>query len=178
MSTLAALASVTLAKGITGFVGNRQAATGAERQADYESGVLGLNAEMADRAADDAVARGREAQNRSRLGTRQLIGAQRATLAGQGLQLEGGTASDLQLESQQLGELDTLTIANNAMREAFGFKVEAVNYRSQANLTRLAGKNTAANYRNQGYTTLLTTGAELGDLAYRYAADHPKKRTS
>lgn len=168
MAATAALATLMATNGLINAVGQRRAATAAEQQGDFQAGVLGINAELADRAAEDAVARGRETANRSQANTRQLRGAQRATLAAQGIDVGDGSAADLGLETEQLGELDVLTIANNAQREAFGFKVEAVNYRNQATLARYGARTTAASLRNASISTLLTTGAQLGELAYQH----------
>lgn len=162
-----ALATMIGAGGITKAVGERRSATAAEREADYQAGVLGINADLAEQAAADAIARGTQKQNQARAGTRQLRGAQRATLAAQGIDVNTGSAADIALDTEQIGELELATIANNAQREALGFKIEAANYRSQAALTRYAGRNTAAGLRNESISTLLTTGAQLGDLAYR-----------
>lgn len=167
MASTAALATLMATQGLVSAVGQRRAATAAEQQADYQAGVLGLNADLADRAAADSIARGREAQSRSRASTRQLVGAQRATLAAQGVDVGVGSAADIGLDTAELGEMDTLTLAINAQREAYGFKVEAVNYRSQAALVRASGRNTAASLRNESISTLLTTGTQLGDLYYR-----------
>lgn len=162
-----ALFALTAAKGTMDFMSDRRNAKAAQQQGEYEAATYGLNADLADQAADDAIARGKEAAAKSKLKTRQLKGMQRATLAAQGLELDTGSASDLQLETGDLGELDVLTIANNAAREAFGFKVEAMNYRRQADLALLGGSNKSAAYKNQSISTLLTTGASLADQYQR-----------
>lgn len=158
-----ALFALTAAKGVMDYTSDRRNARAAEQQGQYEAATYGLNAKLADQAADDAIARGKETASRSQLKTRQLKGMQRATLAAQGLDLDSGSASDLQLETGELGELDVLTISNNAAREAFGFKVEATNYRRSAGLALMGGQNKSQEFKNQSISTLLTTGASLVD---------------
>ena len=44
-------------------------------------------------------------------------------------------------EEAQLGELDALTISNNAAREAYGYNVEATSNEQNAKRIKKAGKN-------------------------------------
>ena len=81
-----------------------------------------------------------------------MIGAQRAAAAAQGLDPDSGSASELTTETHQLGELDTLTLQNNAAREAFGYKVEAAQHKEVGRQSRRAGRSGAL-------TTLLTGAA-------------------
>ena len=158
-----AMAALTIANGFMNYRGNRNAEAAAKAEGNFQAGVLGLNADLADRAAEDSILRGKEAANKSRAATRQLAGAQRATLAAQGIDINTGSAADLQLETQDLGELDVLTISNNAQREAYGYKVESWNDRQQAKLALMGARNRAGAYHNQGISTLITTAASLGD---------------
>jgi hypothetical protein len=136
--------------------GQRRAARAA--QAEAES-----SAEFQELQAEDALERGREEESRHRFGVRRFAGSQRAALAGQGIDISSGSAADIQEETAVLGELDTLTIRNNAAREAWG-------YRTQAELTRQFGANAAENLRNQARGTLLTGGAQLFGSAYGFAS--------
>lgn len=159
MAALTALLALNAASTINKFAGERQQATAAERQGAYEQGVYNVDAQLADQQAADAIARGKEAETRQRQATRGLIGAQRATLAAQGIDVSTGSALDVQADTAALGELDALTIRNNAAREAFGYRVQAMDYRNQGAMAALAGKNQAAALRNQSYSTLLTGAA-------------------
>ena len=124
------------------------------RQGKYEARQQDINASMADRQAADAIARGAEAAGRVKRDTKQLIGSQRVALAGQGIDIDTGTAGDLQDDAAHLGELDRLQVLHNAQREAFGFQVDAANSRAGAETTRTAT-------RNAGRTTLLTAASQL-----------------
>lgn len=155
----AALLGLSAASTITKFAGERQQATAAERQGAYEQAVYNTDAQLAEQQAADAIARGKEAETRQRQATRGLIGSQRAALAAQGIEVDSGSALDVQADTAAMGELDALTIRNNAAREAYGYKVQALNYRQQGQLAALSGKNQAAALRNESYSTLLTGAA-------------------
>ncbi len=85
------------------------------------------NASVAELQAEDAIARGHDEEGRFRAGVRGLIGSQRAGFAGQNVDVGVGSAVDVQADAAFLGELDALTIRNNAAREALGYHVEAEN---------------------------------------------------
>lgn len=145
---------------LTGFLGGQAEAKAASRRGRYEQQVYEMNAAVADWQAADAIARGREAEGLQRQGTRQLIGAQRTSLAAQGIDIESGSAADVQGDSAYLGELDALTIRNNAARAAWGYQVDAVNLRQQGRLARMGSTTQASALKNQSYGTLLGGAAQ------------------
>lgn len=147
----------------TGFLGGQAEAKAAARRGRYEQQIYEMNATVAEWQAADAIARGREAEGRQRQETRGLVGAQRTSLAAQGIDIESGSAADVQADTEYLGELDRLTIRNNAARAAWGFQVDAVNLRQQGRLARMGGNAQAGAFANQSYGTLLTGATE----AYR-----------
>jgi hypothetical protein len=160
----ASLAALTAAQTLNEFVSQRRAATGLEREAAYQGSLLEQNATIAEQQAADAIARGAQDVYRHRAGVRHLIGEQRATLGASGVDIGSGSALDVQLDAARLGELDELTIRNNAAREAYGFKVEAYNYRGQATMTRMAARNQAAGLRNQSWGTLLNGTTSIAGM--------------
>jgi|CXWL01.1.fsa_nt_gi hypothetical protein len=116
--------------------------------------LMEYNAGIAELQADDAIKRGTVASNRRRVQTRQTIGAQRAELAHQGVDINDvdSSAADVQADAAYLGELDAVTIQNNAAREAWG-------YRMQAQDLTLRGRYAQQTGDMQGVQTLLTGGS-------------------
>ncbi len=136
-----------------------QAVTGAfssYMQGKAQRYISRANANIADMQARDALKRGHEAEGISRQRTKKLIGSQRAALAAQGIRVDSGSALDVQLEAGDIGELDALTIKNNALREAFGFQTEAANASMQGRLAYQSGIN-------ESMQTLLTAGIKIAD---------------
>lgn len=152
--TAAALA-LTAASTAMNFSAQQSAARGAKRQGEYEAGIYEQDADIAAGQATDAIDRGRQAEGRQRTVTKQTVGAQRAQMAASGIDLGVGSASDVQEDTARIGELEALTIRNNAKREAYGYEVQAMDLRSRATLARMGGATTAASLRNQSYGTLL-----------------------
>jgi len=160
----AALAALTAAGTIGKFAGERNQANAAQQQGNYESSVYNQNADIADMQAHDAIARGREAELRQGMQTKQLVGSQRAALAASGIDPNVGSSAEIQADTNLLGTLDALTIRNNAAREAWGYGTQATQYRGAGAMAKRAGENTAAGLRNQSWTTLLTGGSQLASM--------------
>lgn len=158
------LIATTAMSGASQYLGARNAGSAARASGDYSAAVFGMNADIADEQAKDAIARGAEAEQRSRADTRGALGEQRVGFAAQGVDLASGSAADVQGDTAYLGELDALTIRNNAKREAWGYTVEGTNYRAQGQLARVGGRNAQRGANMQAYSTLLTTAADISQI--------------
>jgi len=144
------LAFMSFLQGVSGAYGKFS-------QARSTSRIARVNQRLAEMRARDALKRGEETEHRVRQRTKKVRGSQRAALAAQGIRLDTGSALDVQMEAENIGELDALTVKNNALREAFGFGAEA---RSIG----LQGRLNAQALRNEGTQTLLSSG--IRGLAY------------
>ncbi len=144
--------------GASAAVGLTLAGGGLQAYGQYQSGranerLMDYNARLAEQQAEDALARGREAEGLQRLKTRVTIGSQRARMAASGVDISAeGSAIDLVADTARLGELDALTIRNNAAREAWGYRTQATDYRMRGDIARTEGTYGAIG-------TLLTTGS-------------------
>jgi hypothetical protein len=122
-----------------GAVQGMQQGQAAKAGADSQAAALRQNAFYLNQSAQDAKARGIIEADQQRVQTQQAIGTQRAAMAGSGGVVDEGSNAIIQQDTAQIGELDALTISNNAAREAYGFQVQA-----QDNL------RTAKNVQKQG----------------------------
>ncbi len=117
----------------------KRAGEAQQRAADKSGDLADFNAQVADLQAEDALARGAEDTARFRSKVRGAIGAQRVGFAASNIDVGYGSAVDVQSDAAYLGELDALTISGNAAREAWGFKVQAEDYRKRGQLAREEG---------------------------------------
>lgn len=108
-------------------------------EANSQASALRRNAMYMQNAADDAKARGIIESDWSRVETQQLIGTQRAAMAASGGVVDQDSNALLQQDAAQLGELDALTISNNAAREAYGYEVDASDKRLTARNLKAQG---------------------------------------
>lgn len=124
-----------------------------KQQAEFQKQSLEFNMKLADIKGAEAERIGQEEAEFVKMRGDQIIGTQRATMAAQGIELDSGTALALQEETARMAEQDAIRIKNNAAREAWGYKVEALNMQGQATFSDLS-----ARYRSQ--STLLTGGLQ------------------
>jgi hypothetical protein len=149
---MGAVAAVAMIAGSTAFSASSKVSAG-----KYSQQVANVNAEVAGIKGEQTIQRGYEQEAKLRGEVRRMVGTARAAYAGQGVDVNVGTAADVQTDIQVMGELDALTLRNNAAREAWGYKVEAYNYRAQGGLDRYTG--------NVGATSTI-----LGGLSSMYGA--------
>ena len=133
-------ASVAVATVATGFI----AAKGQRQEGKYQKAIMEQNARISEMQADDAIERGKFDEHAHRLSVRQLIGAQKASFGAQGIEIDAEESTGaVLLSTTAQGELDALTIRNNAAREAWGYRVQAQNYTAQGQLMEASAKNAA-----------------------------------
>ena len=147
---------------VIGGIGQIQQANAASAASKYNAQVAEMNATLADRRAKDALERGAVEEQRKRMEVAQLQGRQRAAMAANGVDLTFGSPLDALVDTAVLGDLDALTIRQNAAREAYDFQVQGVNQRADATLSRA---NASAS-RTGGY--LGAAGSVLGGGARAY----------
>jgi len=109
------------------LAGGMMGAQNARQQGAFQAAMAEQNATYKEAAAQDAEKRGAVEADRYRRQVGQLIGTQRSGFAANGIDVNSGTAAEIQDDTAAFGEFDALTIANNAAREAWGYRVGAQN---------------------------------------------------
>lgn len=136
---LIALAVTAVATGVSVYSSVQQGKQ-ARAAAAYQEAVARNNKIYAERAAQDAEARGKQQEEQQRIQTQQMIGRQRAALASNGVLVDEGTSLDLIGDTAMFGELDALNIRGNAQREALGYRQAGSNFDQQAYLASQSGR--------------------------------------
>lgn len=131
-------------------------------QGEYQQRVAETNESLSKFKAQDAIDRGNRASARNDMQTKRLIGSQRAALASQGIDVNVGSAADVQEDSRAMGALDSLTIRNNAWREAWGYRVQASNDSYQGKFSRMAADSDADNTLLTGGMKAVSSGLQAG----------------
>ena len=125
-----------------------------------QASALTQNAAYLNRAANDARYRGVIDADTQRVQTQNLIGTQRAAMAGNGGVVDEGSNAILQQDVAQYGELDAMIISNNAAREAYGYEVQAT--------SNLANASTLKKNAKTGLVSSLLGGV-VGGLGSAYS---------
>lgn len=134
------MAGMQASQGLTQFAGSYVEARALKSQASYQASQYEFNSDIAELQAKDAIRRGNQEAIDYKKGVKQLVGDQRAKLAAQGIEVSTGSALELQLDTAAQGAENIQTIRNNAFRESTGYKLEAIDQRAKAGMTRVAGK--------------------------------------
>lgn len=111
-----------------------------QNAAKYNAAVANNNAILAERQRNDSIERGKEEELNFRRQLNQLKGSQRANYGASGVSFASGSPSDVLVDTAVLGEIDALTVRDNAAREAYGFDVQKQNYLSEAQFQRNKAK--------------------------------------
>ncbi len=156
-----------MAQAIPIFIGAGQigagllAADSIRRQGRMESIRHKFNAEMSEISAEDVLRRGEREANSVRRSGRAVRGSQRAAYAAQGVDVDSGSAADIQEETDILSEADSRTVRNNAWREAFGYKTQAADSRMASVYAKYSSKQDA---RRTILTGFLQGGTSFGGI--------------
>jgi len=153
--SIAALGSVAGSAAGSIASGREQAAS-----AKYNAQVQSNNSEIAQQNASLAGAQGAANAAIESQKTRAQVGGIKAAQSANNLNINTGSAVDVQSSAAELGELNALTIRSNAAKTAYGFQTQAASATAQANLDKSqASYDEPAGYLKAG-TTLLGSAVQ------------------
>jgi hypothetical protein len=140
-----AAAIVSIASAVAGTA---VSAIGAEKTASAESQAAAANAQIAaenQQAAQQNAAQasmaGEQQAAISQQRTRARMGGIIASEAAGGIDVNSGSAQQVQASNRAIGLEDALTIKSNAARQAYGYEVQGTNFGAQASLDTAQAAN-------------------------------------
>lgn len=142
------------------LVGGAMQAQGQREAANAQANAAEANAKIGEVQAQQAREIGGMEEQRVLRQMRRTLGAQRAGFAAANVDPSQGSALDIQLETAQEAKTDAEIARANAMRQAWGFDVEASQQRTAAKVVRREGAQ-------QARTTLLTSASRAYGGYYR-----------
>lgn len=185
-------ATIMAGIGLVASVGGQIMSSSAQaQQLKHQQAVAQRNQQLANMQADDALVRskietrdiadrGRIEEQRYRVQASQLISTQKSALAANGVVLnDDESAGQSLIDSRATAELDAQTIKTNTRREiydrayageqeAFGNRIQASNFASDASMLAAQAKNArTAGVFNAG-TTLLSGASKVHDRWKKY----------
>ena len=175
-------ATATAALGFTnaasGFAGAKMQANAIKRQAEYQKAMFEVNSKFAELQAQDSVRRGDVAAGNHMSQVRGMIGSQRAAMAAQGIEVDSGSAAEVQADTAAMGAIDAAQIRNNALREAMGYKVEALNASHRGEMAMRAGQAEAkATIATGGLNALSKASSTLQKYKETRSKSSPKTKS-
>lgn len=163
---MAIAAPLALAAGIGGAgvtaAGKLEAGAAAANAANYQAEVARNNAIIAQQNADYAIKSGQvQAANQSMKG-RAISGKIKANQAASGVDVNTGSAVDVQQSQREVNKLDTDTVLNNAELKAYGYRSDASNFTAQAGLDEMQAEQAPIGAAFDAAGGLLSSASSVG----------------
>lgn len=130
---------MAVASAIIAGVGTLVSAGGALAQANAQAQAARYQQQVAQNLAKYTLEAGQVEEQAKRMETNAMLGQQRAAQAASGVELNTGSALAVRTSTQALGELDALTIRNNAIARANAQLDQATLYGMEASSAQAAG---------------------------------------
>lgn len=148
------------AGGVNQTIGAYYQAQGQKTALKLQARIAEVNAKIAEGQARDALMRGERQEQASRMSAAQLRSTQRATMAASGIDLGSETSAAILTSTDYLSEIDANQIRANALRDAWGYRMEAITQRGSAAVDRATARGISPMGEAAG--TLLTQAASIG----------------
>lgn len=148
-------------------MGARDAAKGQKSALKAEAALADTNARILEMNAQGELAAGQREEQKILLDKAQRKGSQKVAFAANGVTLDTdptSTVNNVLTSSEVLGEIDANTAAANAIRSAWGFRLEGTNEKNRALLARASAKS--INPNKAALTSLLTSASSIAGNYY------------
>jgi hypothetical protein len=152
------------AGGIGQAAGSYYAAQGQKTALKLQARIAEVNAKISEGQARDALQRGERQEQAQRMGAAQLKSTQRTAMASSGIDLGSETAAAVLTSTDYLSEMDANQIKANALREAWGYRMEGVTQRGSAAVSRATAKGISP--LGEAASSLITSASQV---AFSYA---------
>lgn len=162
--------TLALAASAVSAAGSIYGGLAANAQGKYASAVAEQNAGLANEQARDAKERGQKDAQLLYRKYSQLKGQQQAGMAANGIDTAFGSALDVQRDTAMMASEDADALHRNTAAEMKGFEINAANFRSQAQASRMQGKNALVGSLFQAGGSLLDGASQFGQLKAKFGA--------
>lgn len=131
------------------------------KMGDYQSDMYGFNSSISKLQQQDALERGEKEASAFLLKGRQTIASQKVALAAQGVDVSTGSAAEIQEDTAAQAAIGAMQIRNNAWREAWGYKVQSINYDQQGFIAKTSAQNEARSTMLTGVANAVGTAGSM-----------------
>lgn len=136
----------------------------ANAQGKYAQQVANQNAQIEDRNRIDAISRGETEQLQNYRKLSQALGQARLKNAAAGIDVNFGSAANMESDIAMIGYEDAATIAENTNKEVMGYDINAINQRAQGQADRMKGKAAQTGAFIGAAGTLLSSASQIAQM--------------
>ena len=155
-----------VAGGVTSAFGSYISATGQRANLNAQARIAESNARISELGAQAEVRDGQQRVAALTMRAGQLKSAQRAAIGANGIDMDVGSAAEVQQSGDVMKEMDRATLETQAARAAFGQRMQATNQRSQAAMAR--ANASAINPAMAFGTSLIGSAGNVAESWYRF----------
>lgn len=155
---------LSVAGAISGAVGSFYSARMTKNQLAFDAEMAHINARVAELGARSAFERGQKEIASLTMQAGRLKSSQRAAMAANGIDLGEGNAAEVQASTSLMAEIDKQTLEANAVKSAWGYRIEATNMESAAMMKE--GSAAGISPAMSGMSSLLTSAGRVANSWY------------
>lgn len=159
--------------GVTSAIGSYYSAATQKATMQGQAAVADVNARIAELGAQSALYQGQQQVGALTLKAGQVKSSQRAAMAANGIDLGEGTAAEIQATTDLVKEIDMATLEANAVRSAWGYRTQGVNYQNEALMARSAAG--AISPGMSAFSSLLGSAGSVASSWYNYTRNKGDK---
>ena len=171
---MAFAAPLALAAGIFGAgvsaVGAVEAGQATANAANYSAEVARNNATIANQNADYSIAAGQRKAADTSMKNAANIGRIKGAQAASGIDVNSGSAEDVQVGNRETGQLDSETVLNNSELQAYGYRSQSTGFTAQAGLDTLTAQQAPIGSDIGAGGSLLSNASSLG---FKWSTSNP-----
>jgi len=138
---------------VSGGVGSYFSAKSNKANLEGQAALADTNQRIAELGAQQELLNGQQQVGRLTMQAGQLKSSQRTNLAANGMDLGEGSAAEIQASTDIMKEIDKNTVEANAVRSAWGYRTQGMNYQNEATVKR--GSAGGINSGMSGVSSLL-----------------------
>lgn len=156
------VSAVLAVSAVVGAAGALYQGQAQKNAAEFQAEMDRRNAIFADQRAKDAIERGQLEEEKAKRDNAQLKGLQEASFAAANIDTGYGSPLDVINSTAMEGEMNAAIIRANAEREAEDYEMQAWNSRSNASLSKAAGRSAQIGSYFSAAGTILSGAASVG----------------
>jgi hypothetical protein len=149
--------------------GAQQTAQANATAANYQAQVAANNQIIANQNAEYATQAGEQQATVEGLKNRSLAGTLRTDMAANNIDVNTGSAADVQTGQRQAGLLDVQTVRQNAALQSYGYRTQASNFGAQQGLQQLAAANDIQAGNIAATSSLLSGATSVADKFSKFS---------
>lgn len=149
---------------VSGAIGGFYSAKSTKSSLKFQAAMSEINARIAEQGAQQELFKGQQEVGKLTLAAGHLKSRQRASMAANGIDLGEGSAAEIQASTDIMTEIDANTLTANAVRSAWGYKMQGVNQKNEALMKR--GTASAISPFAAGASSLLGSAGQVAGQWY------------